>query len=89
MWMQSLGDFIKTSKNKREIKRVTALKTLLCGYKHEETMSIFDISSGFISTWKKAFFQKGVDGLKPGYKESEGLVKKHRLMPEKSIVLFN
>lgn len=72
MWIQLLEDFIKNSQEQREIKRATAVKMLLYGYKHEEIMPILGVSSGFISTWKKAFFQKGVEGLKLGYKGSDG-----------------
>jgi putative transposase len=63
MWIQSLEDFIKHSLDKREVTRAMAVKMLLCGYKHKEIMPILGISSGFISTWKKAFFQNGVEGL--------------------------
>ncbi len=54
MWMQSLEDFIKNSKEPREIKRATAVKMLLCGYKHQEIMPILGVSSGFISTYDNA-----------------------------------
>jgi putative transposase len=74
MWMQLLENFIKNSQDKREIQRAMAVKMLLCGYKHEEIMPILGVSSGFISTWKKAFFKNGVDGLKLGYKGSKGLL---------------
>ena len=74
MWMQLLEDFIKNSKEQREIKRATAVKMLLCGYKHEEIIPILGVSSGFISTYKKAFFKIGVEGLKLGHKGSFGLL---------------
>lgn len=61
--MQLLKDFIKNSKEQCEIKRSTEVKMLLYGYKHEEIMPILGVSSGFISTYKKAFFQNGVEGL--------------------------
>ena len=75
--MQLLADFIKNSNQPnqpREIKRATAVKMLLSGYKHEEIMSILGVSSGFISTYKKAFFQMGIDGLKLGHKGSKGFL---------------
>ncbi|PPJ64955.1 hypothetical protein CUN59_01875 [Cuspidothrix issatschenkoi CHARLIE-1] len=50
--MQLLADFIKNSNQPREIKRATAVKMLLSGYKHEEIMPILGVSSGFISTYK-------------------------------------
>lgn len=74
MWMQLLEDFIINSKEPREIKRATAVKMLLCGYKHEQIMPILGVSSGFISTYKKAFFQMGIDGLKLRHKGSEGFL---------------
>lgn len=79
MWMKSLENFIKNSQDKREIQRATAVKMLLCGYKHEEIMPILGVSSGFISTWKKAFFKNGVDGLKSRYKGSQGLLNEMQL----------
>ena len=74
MWLQALDDFIKNSQDKREITRAIAVKMLLCGYKHKEIMPILDVSSGFITTCKKAFFKDGVDGLKLAYKGSKGLL---------------
>ncbi|MBD6621330.1 IS630 family transposase, partial [Komarekiella sp. 'clone 1'] len=72
--MQSLEDFIKESLDQREITRAMAVKMLLYGYKHKEIMPILNVSSGFISTWKKAFFQNGVEGLKLAYKGSKGFL---------------
>lgn len=74
MWMQLLEDFIKNSKEQREIKRATAVKMLLCGYKHDQIMPVLGVSSGFISTYKKAFFKMGVEGLKLAHKGSYGLL---------------
>ncbi|MBD2458365.1 hypothetical protein H6G80_30395 [Nostoc sp. FACHB-87] len=45
MWIQWLEDFIKNSQEQREIKRATAVKMLLYGYKHEEIMPILGVSS--------------------------------------------
>ncbi|BAZ18670.1 transposase (plasmid) [Calothrix sp. NIES-4071] len=78
MWIQSLEDFIKNSEDKREILRATAVKMLLCGYKHKDIMPILNVSSGFISTWKKIFFQNGVEGLKLAYKGSKGFLDEHQ-----------
>jgi putative transposase len=44
----------------------------LCGYKHEEIMAILCVLSGFISTYKKSFFQIGIEGLKLRHKGSKG-----------------
>lgn len=74
MWIQSLEDFIKNSQDKLEITRAIAVKMLLRGYKHKEIMPILGVSSGFISKWKKAFFQNGVESLKLAYKGSKGFL---------------
>lgn len=74
MWIQFLEDFIQNSQNKLEITRATAVKMVLRGHKHQEIMPVLGVSSGFISKWKKAFFQKGVDGLKLAYKGSKGFL---------------
>ena len=47
---------------------------LFSGYNHEAIMAILGVSSGFISKWKKAFFQSGVEGLKLAHKGSLGLL---------------
>lgn len=47
---------------------------LLEGYKHQAIESILGVSSGFISKWKKVFFNCGLDGLKLAYKGSQGLL---------------
>jgi len=72
--MRSLEEFIEKSQDKRELQRALAVKMLLCGYKHEEIMPILGVSSGFISKWKKAFFQSGVEGLKLAHQGSVGLL---------------
>ncbi len=74
MWIQSLEDFIKNSRDQLEITRAIAVKMVLCGYKHQEIMPILRVSSGFISKWNKAFFQDGVEGLKLAYKGSKGFL---------------
>ncbi len=78
MWMQLLTDFIKNSQNKLEITRATAVKMLLLGYRHQDIMPVLGVSSGFISKWKKAFFQDGIEGLKVKYKGSTGLLTKQQ-----------
>ena len=74
MWMQSLEQFIENRQDKREIKRAIAVRMLLSGYKHDVIMSILEVSSGFISKWKKAFFENGVEGLKLADKGSQGFL---------------
>lgn len=74
MWIRLLEDFIQNSQSKLEITRATAVKMVLCGHKHQEIMPILGVSSGFISKWKKAFFQDGVEGLKLAYKGSKGFL---------------
>lgn len=54
----------KIANLEREVQRAIAVKMLLCGYKHEQIRPVLGVSSGFISKWKKAFFQNGVEGLK-------------------------
>lgn len=74
MWIQLLDDFIKNSQDKLEITRANAVKMVLCGYKHQEIIPVLGVSSGFISKWKKAFFQEGIDGLRLAYKGSKGFL---------------
>jgi putative transposase len=74
MWIQQLTEFIANSQNQLEIKRATAVKMLLLGYKHREIMPILDVSSRFLSKWKRVFFQEGTEGLKVKYKGRTGLL---------------
>ncbi len=72
--IRSLEDFINNSQHQLEIKRATAVKMLLYGYRHQEIMPILGVSSGFISKWKKAFFKNGVESLRIAYKGSKGFL---------------
>lgn len=74
MWIQLLEDFIENTQNKLEITRAAAVKMVLCGHRHQEVMPVLGVSSGFISKWKKAFFENGVNGLKLAYKGSKGFL---------------
>ena len=79
MWMRSLTEFIENSLDFREIKRALAVKMLLEGYKHAAIQSVLGVSSGFISKWKQAFFQGGVEGLKLASKGSQGFLEPEQI----------
>lgn len=70
--MESLREFIKSNPDSRELKRALAVQMSLEGYTHSQITQTLNVSSGFISKWKNIFFFRGLEGLKLGYKGSEG-----------------
>ena len=70
--MESLREFIKSNTEPRELKRALAVKMSLEGYTHVQITQTLNVSSGFISKWKNIFIFQGIEGLKLGYKGSEG-----------------
>ena len=75
--IEALDRFIKVAQDAREVKRAIVVKLLKQGHKLKETSQLLNVSLGFGSKWKRIFDQDGVEGLKLGYKGSQGY-----LMPE-------
>lgn len=44
----------------------------LQGYRHQEIISVLQVSSGFISKWKQEFLLSGIKGLKLKHQGSRG-----------------
>ena len=44
----------------------------LQGYRHQEIITVLQVSSGFISKWKQEFVLNGIEGLKLKHKGSRG-----------------
>jgi len=72
MSMESLSEFIESNPDPRELKRALAVRMTLPGYIHQQIMEVLEVSSGFISKWKLAFLERGVEGLKLAYRGSQG-----------------
>jgi putative transposase len=70
--MRELNEFIKTTKDSRELKRALAVKNSLNGRSRQEVTEELGVGASFIGTWRHRFATQGVDGLKLGYKGSSG-----------------
>jgi putative transposase len=55
-----------------EIKRAMAVRMSVCGYSRAEIAEVLNVSVQFVDKWKAIYFQQGVDGLKLGYRGSQG-----------------
>jgi len=81
--MKELDAFIESNPDPRELKRAIAVRMTLRGYPHREIMKILQVSSGFISKWKRAFILKEIEGIKLAYQGS----KAYLTSKEKALVL--
>lgn len=62
--LDNLKSWIKSAPKPQELKRALAVKLALEGYSYRSIQKILEVSIGFISKWKKAFKEGGLDGLK-------------------------
>ncbi len=70
--MEELNTFIESNPDPRELKRALAVKMTLQGYRHQEIITVLQVSSGFISKWKQEFVISGIQGLKLKHQGSRG-----------------
>ena len=69
--VEELDDFLKKTKDGREVKRILAAKLVIQGKCHKEIEELLKVSSSFISKWKNAAIFQGVESLKMQYKGGE------------------
>lgn len=67
-----LESLIKSNLDSRELKRALAVKMAIEGKFYHEISKILGVSEFFVGYWKKSFKEKGVEGIKLGYKGSQG-----------------
>ena len=72
--LNELINFIKTTRDSREVKRAIAVKLALEGYTYTKIQLILNISLGFISKWKEIFLSEGIGGLTLKYKGAKPLL---------------
>jgi transposase len=60
--------FIESNPDPREMKRALAVKLALQGYVYSAIENILNVSPAFVSKWKQNFEEKGIEGLRLGYK---------------------
>ena len=76
--MSDLESFIGNSENVREVERAIAVKMVEEGLKPVTACEILKISNAFVSKWKIVYENKGAEGLRSGYKGSEGYLSKYQ-----------
>lgn len=62
--LQELDEWIKSTRDSRELKRALAVKLALQGWAYRAISKILNVSKSFVSQWKKCFFESGIEGLK-------------------------
>ena len=73
--IDELADFIKETKESKEIKRALAVKMILEGKSYQEVKELLKVSHSFISQWKNQALFQGVETLKLQYKGRQGYLK--------------
>lgn len=66
--IERLIDFVGSNPDPREMKRALAVKLALQGYVYSAIEKILNVSPAFVSKWKQNFQEKGIEGLRLGYK---------------------
>lgn len=65
--LQELEDWIKSRLDSRELKRALGVKLALKGWSYRGIAEVLNVSTSFISKWKKRFQSAGIEGLKLSY----------------------
>lgn len=73
--LEELDEFIKTTKDAREIKRALAAKLRLEHQPSQKVQQILQVSQSFVSHWKNRAIFEGVEALRMQYKGSAGYLK--------------
>jgi putative transposase len=69
-----LDAFIVEKRDSRELKRAIAVKMAIKGYRYEAICDILNVQPSFVSEWKQAYLEHGVDGLLLKYKGSNSFL---------------
>jgi putative transposase len=70
--MPQLESFIKSDIDARELKRAIAVRMALEDKFYREISKMLGVSEFFVGYWKKIFKTQGIEGIKLGYKGSQG-----------------
>jgi transposase len=65
--IDDLEAFLTEERDARVYKRALAVKMALNGYLYDVICDILHVSPGFISQWKKAYTESGIEGLRLNY----------------------
>jgi putative transposase len=70
--LKSVRSIVKSDIDARELKRAIAVRMALSGKLYYEISKMLGVSEFFVGYWKKIFKSQGVEGIKLGYKGSQG-----------------
>lgn len=70
--MDELQEFIRTTRDVRELKRALAVHNTLSGRSRAEVAAELGYSVAFVDKWRGIYKRQGVEGLRLGYKGSAG-----------------
>ena len=69
--IKELDEWIKTNRDAREVKRALGVKLALQGWAYRAIAAGLNVSTSFISKWKKRYETSGISGLKLSYQGAE------------------
>ncbi len=69
--LQELDEWIKKNLDSRELKRALGVKLALQGWAYRAIAEVLNVSTSFISKWKKRYQEIGIEGLKLSYQGAE------------------
>jgi putative transposase len=72
MAIAELQEFIDSRPDARELRKALAVKLVYQGYKYEEIQTILDVSVGSITSWKQAYQEHAIVGLRLNHKGKKG-----------------
>ena len=70
--IEELEDFIKKTKDGRELKRAVAVKMILQKKSYHDIKELISVWHSFISKWKNRFLVEGIESLKLQYRGGKG-----------------
>jgi putative transposase len=70
--MDDVKEFIKTTRESRELKWALAVKKTLAGRPWQEVVEELGGCESFIGKWRRIYDVQGIEGLKLGYQGSSG-----------------
>ena len=75
--------FLNEKIDAREYRRGLAIKLVMEGYLYKDISAMLNITEAYISKWKKIYEEKGVEGLRLGYKGANGYLSRE----EKQVIV--
>lgn len=72
--MATLDEWMKQSRDGREVKRGLCVKMVLSGVEGKKVAQLLGVSPAYVTHWKKSYEAGGVEALKLGYRGNPGLL---------------